>query len=895
MKYEKIHACPNDCILYRNEYASLDKCPKCKVSRYGENGKSPVKVLWYFPIIPRLKRMYSNKDTAKRLTWHEDERIKDNKLRHPADSPQWKKIDYMYPEFSEEPRNLRFALASDGINPHGVQRTTYSTWPVILMNYNLPPNLIMKRKFMMLSMLIGGPSQPGNDIDVYLAPLIEDLNHLWHTGENVFDAYSEENFTLRALLFGTINDFPAYGNLSGYKVKGYGACPICETGTHSIRLARCKKNVYMGHRRFLPRNHPWRRWKKAFNGNSEESTSPLILTGDELFEKVEVLENNFGKPNATNVAESGWKKRSIFFELPYWKSLYVRHFLDVMHVEKNIFDNLIGTILNVRGMTKDSVKSRLDMQEMGIRKELAPVQKLNFTYLPPAAYTLSRKEKKVFFEFLNGIKVPEGYSSNVKNLVSMKELKLKNLKTHDCHVILQNFLPVGIRNILPKKLRGTITKLCLFFKAICSKVVDVEMLRDLQKQIVLILCELEMYFPPSFFDVMVHLAIHLVREVQLCGPVYLRWMYPVERFMKVLKGYVKNRYRPEGCVAERYIVDESIDLCADYLSSVEPVGMSKSRHDGRSKGKGIGASILVNISNVDRELAHLHVLHNSSEVEPFVEEHKNLLRLAHGDRNESLITREHNKHFIDWFDGRIRRQLELDDGSVCEKLYWLSRRPSLKAFSYTSYAINGYTFYTKAHDEKSRMQNSGVTVVGEGWHVSSAKDTNPIYAEMAYFGVIESILELDYSGLRFPVFKCQWVNNSGGRRIDEFGFVSVDLSKTGYKDDPYILPSLVTQVFYIADPSKKNWSIVMQSNRNHVDPVDDESTEIDMNYLIESEPSFFTSILQEFDEPENGLNDEPFYLRRDHREGIFINTPKKRKRVAVIRYQQRKRIRATKK
>ena len=178
LKYEKIHACPNDCILYRNEYASLDKCPKCKVSRYGENGKSPAKVLWYFPIIPRLKRMYSNKDTAKRLTWHEDERIKDNKLRHPADSPQWKKIDYMYPEFSEDPRNLRFALASDGINPHGVQRTTYSTWPLILMNYNLPPNLIMKRKFMMFSMLIGGPSQPGNDIDVYLAPLIEDLNHL---------------------------------------------------------------------------------------------------------------------------------------------------------------------------------------------------------------------------------------------------------------------------------------------------------------------------------------------------------------------------------------------------------------------------------------------------------------------------------------------------------------------------------------------------------------------------------------------------------------------------------------------------------------------------------------------------------------------------------------------
>ena len=157
LKYEKIHACPNDCILYRNEYVSLDKCPKCGESRYEENGVSPAKVLWYFPIIPRLKRLYGNKDTAKLLTWHNDERIEDNKLRHPADAPQWKKIDFQFPDFGGEPRNLRFALASDGINPHGVQRTTYSTWPVILMNYNLPPELIMKRRFMMLSMLIGGP------------------------------------------------------------------------------------------------------------------------------------------------------------------------------------------------------------------------------------------------------------------------------------------------------------------------------------------------------------------------------------------------------------------------------------------------------------------------------------------------------------------------------------------------------------------------------------------------------------------------------------------------------------------------------------------------------------------------------------------------------------------
>ena len=79
----------------------------------------------------------------------------------------------------------------------------------------------------MLSMMISGPRQPGNDIDVYLSPLIDDLKMLWDTGVEVFDAYREQNFYLRAMLFCTINDFPAYGNLSGYSVKGYYACRIC--------------------------------------------------------------------------------------------------------------------------------------------------------------------------------------------------------------------------------------------------------------------------------------------------------------------------------------------------------------------------------------------------------------------------------------------------------------------------------------------------------------------------------------------------------------------------------------------------------------------------------------------------------------------------------------------
>ena len=87
-----------------------------------------------------------------------------------------------------------------------------------------------------------------------------------------------------------------------------------------------------------------------------------------------------------------------------------------------------------------------------------------------------------------------------------------------------------------------------FFNVMYSKIIDPAKLKKLQKDIVLTLCQLEMYFSPSFFDIMVHLAVHLVREVRLCGPFFLRWMYPFERYMKIFKGHMRNRNRPEGCI-----------------------------------------------------------------------------------------------------------------------------------------------------------------------------------------------------------------------------------------------------------------------------------------------------------------------------------------------------------
>ena len=102
LEYEKIHACPNDCILYWKEYKDAIVCPNCGLSRWklAKNSKEqrkgvPAKVLWYFPPIPRFQRMYKSSVTANNLVWHAKERVRDDKLRHPADSPSWKLVDNM--------------------------------------------------------------------------------------------------------------------------------------------------------------------------------------------------------------------------------------------------------------------------------------------------------------------------------------------------------------------------------------------------------------------------------------------------------------------------------------------------------------------------------------------------------------------------------------------------------------------------------------------------------------------------------------------------------------------------------------------------------------------------------------------------------------------------------
>ncbi|XP_052176708.1 uncharacterized protein LOC127791014 [Diospyros lotus] len=538
LSYKKIDACVNNCMLYWKKDEKSDFCSICGASRWkndncngeikvGRNGKrKPVKILRYFPLKPRLQRLFMSSKIASFMRWHHDKRVDDGVMRHLADSLQWKSFDEMHENFASEPRNVRLGLASDGFQPFAHSKTSYSIWPVFLIPYNLPPWMCMKDSNFILSMIIPGPEGPGDAIDVYLQPLIEELQELWEVGVETFDASVHQNFKMHAALLWTINDFPAYGNLSSWSTKGKLACPCCNKDAFSMRLNNSRKQCFMRHRRYLPINHKWRIDKKSFDGTTEYGLPPKHLTGQDILDQVKDLEGVILSKDASKKTKvshdnrrDNWNKKSIFFKLPYWSSLLLRHNLDVMHIEKNICDNVLGTIMNIKGKTKDTVKSRLDLEAMNIRPELHPIQKGDKFVLPTATYTLTHEEKHTFCMFSKQLKVPDGFSSNISYCVSIKEHKISGLKSHDCHVLLQHLLPLALRGLLPKSVCEPLFELSLFFKILGAKTLRVEELEQIESQIATTLCKLEMNFPPSFFDVMVHLPIHLALEAKIAGPI----------------------------------------------------------------------------------------------------------------------------------------------------------------------------------------------------------------------------------------------------------------------------------------------------------------------------------------------------------------------------------------
>jgi hypothetical protein len=248
-----------------------------------------------------------------------------------------------------------------------------------------------------------------------------------------------------------------------------------------------------------------------------------------------------------------WKRRSVFWDLPYWKILGMSHCLDVMHITMNVCESLLGTLFNMPDRTKDGLKARNDLMALNIRKELhlppaEEISKGKSCSLAPSWFTLSPNEVDQMFKCLLGVRFPLGYAGLISRYLHPNKKIFSGMKSHDYHVMMTQILPVAIRGIMEPHVRQTLTGLCNFFDVITRKSISVKKLGRLQEEIVTIINKLEMYFSPAFFDIMVHQLVHIVDDIKDLRPAFLHNTMALERMNGIIKAYIRNRAHPDGSI-----------------------------------------------------------------------------------------------------------------------------------------------------------------------------------------------------------------------------------------------------------------------------------------------------------------------------------------------------------
>ncbi|GJW43532.1 reverse transcriptase domain-containing protein [Tanacetum coccineum] len=386
--------------------------------------------------------------------------------------------------------------------------------------------------------------------------------------------------------------------------------------------------------------------------------------------------------------ELNWTKRSIFYELEYWSFLSLRHNLDIMHIEKNVLEAILNTLL-MNDKSKDTAKARQDLQMLGIRSGLWLGQTKNGKCLKPqAAYSFTPENRKKFCQYIKGVKLPDGFGSCFKHKVTDNDTNITGLKSHDCHIMMQRLLPYGLQNYLPDKIAKPIIDLCSLFKQICSATLMEDDMLKAQIKVVDILCELELIYPPALFDIMVHLVIHLPIEALEGGPIRLWWMYPFERYMKKLKGYVRNKAKPEGSIAKGYVAKEALTFSSHYFRDVT---MKFNRPD----------------RNVDPPSCNVSVSGVSigiPEIDTYRSQFKSL-----------FPNKDMQEEFPDWFGSQIRqRHIDNDhpEVSTTSELFALANGPSWTPISVNSCVVDGVRYVVHSRDERRTTQDRDICSSG---------------------------------------------------------------------------------------------------------------------------------------------------------------------------------------
>ncbi|KAJ9561820.1 hypothetical protein OSB04_006980 [Centaurea solstitialis] len=566
----------------------------------------------------------------------------------------------------------------------------------------------------------------------------------------------EEYFMMKVAVMWIISDFPRLKTLSGIQTKRYKACPICLDDTDA-KFSHGRMS-YIGERRWLDINHEFRVYKKT-------------------------VSHQYPRLSLVKEKKSSQKSR-------------VRHALDVMHIEKNVCDNILCIILGFDGKSKDDLKARKLLEDMKIRKHLWPKKTratLGKTTMPYANYTVKPQFRLEVLDQIVAVQYPSDYAGSLKNKVNINNKKFYGLKTHDCHVLLQRVLPVML----------------------CARELKKSDVEQMQKDIILVLCKFEAIFPQAFFTIMVHLCIHLPEQVFLNGPVHYTWMFPIESvsiFMQLgeYKKHVTNTRYPEGCIAERYLMHECVMFMNLYLKNVPAIHNNTSNPNLSRWSFSVVSDYVVSNSRIwnatltkeKMETARWMVIINCSKAQPIIDEFNELYvtnypkgclehRIATFHQTFKIWVYIFTTTFKTWVNTNyvfspficFIMQMADEQRNVQQELVILSRSPQQTGV-YQQCNVNGVRFVCEQQDECHKTQNSGVMIVADG---------------VSYYGVLLEVIELSY-------LQCRSFCLSVGATTKK---IQSQIVNNCYKDNKFCLALHAKQVFYINDPMFGNgWKVV---------------------------------------------------------------------------------------
>jgi hypothetical protein len=655
-------------------------------------------------------------------------------------------------------------------------------------------------------------------------------------------------------------------------VGGKKACPICGPDELEVRWSdKLNKVVYEGYRKYLPRGHRLLRaeYKDKFNGKMEHRDKPIV-------HNQEYWETQWNRVKDGNSPDkTGIHKLSSFYRLPYFKvctspffptvnmtffnivlisinyggvlmqKLLLPHLLDPMHIEKNIVVSLMKTLSSAKGTKADGRAVREDLKAAG---KMSALHEPDETSIHPtsgdlvykykrAPWVWSKAEFNTVMKLITEIKTPSNYGSSMA--LKFTKDKIVGMKTHDWHNVLHDFLPIAIRGTLTPDVRKAVYMLSHFFKNLCAKEFNMVDLPRLELDGYEAMCHLEMTLPPSFFDIQPHLLIHLVREVQLAGPVHYRWMYFVERYMKCLKDWVRQQALPESSMAEGYISQETMVLASEYamLLDLKAPRLWKIAEDPEMKDELLpSAATKKKLRGVIYEQAHSFVLNNHPALSSWRNQYDELL--AGGAQL---------KPYRDWLQGAV--ELASKNNPISDDVWDLSRGPHERARFFSSMWSRGRHFRVASRDSMVRRTQDS--------YISSFFDMGQIH-KVEFIGQVESIIQLDYRSLKQTLIRGQWYYNnktltseSSTLIVDECGFNKVKsrnfMRSNLLKDEPFVYPWDCNQVFVVSDRLKAHWKIVVDAEVRRTRVYETNSTETSTTEFGES------SSFVEF--PENDIDE----------------------------------------